>query len=199
MIINNDFIFVHIHKTGGTWIKQGISQSPPHRNKVRIAPHAPIGIVPQEYEHLPAWGIVRNPWDWYVSWFEFSRGHIQNRTSIFAVEPSQFTRSHHESMYLVRTFEAFIKEGPGFSREVQMMTEHPRMRVTLHRFEDGLDTVLTQYVPTAKMNPKPVNASKRGPYHNYYTDELREIVAERDKNLIKEFNYSYESYYSSCR
>lgn len=193
MIVNDDFIFIHIQKTGGTWLKRGISQSPKHRSKVRIAPHAPLGLLPPEYEHLPAWACVRNPFDWYVSWFEFTHQHIRNRTSIFSVDPSMFTQAHHDAMFLVRTFDAFIREVRPFSEQVRKMIEHPRMQVTLHPMEDGLDKILAEYVPGAQMSPKRINASQRTRgYHGYYTDELREIVEEKDRDLLQQFDYTFD-------
>ena len=194
MIVNKDFVFIHIPKTGGTWLTRGISQSPQHRSQVQIAPHAPLGLIPENFEHLPAWACVRNPWDWYVSWYEFSRAHMRNRTSIFSVPPNMFTRHHHEDQLMMRNFEAYIKECTiSFSDLVRKMIEHPRMQVTVHPIEDGLDKILAEYVPSAKMSPKRVNASQRTRgYHGYYTDELREIVEEKDRDLIEQFDYTFD-------
>ena len=35
--------------------------------------HRPLGEVPADYKSLPALGFVRNPWDWYVSWYTHMR------------------------------------------------------------------------------------------------------------------------------
>jgi hypothetical protein len=37
----------------------------------------------------------------------------------------------------------------------------------------------------------PENASDRRPYRDYYTDELRDLVAERSRLIIDRFGYSF--------
>jgi hypothetical protein len=34
-----------------------------------IGYHLPISLLPKEYSHLPVLGAVRNPWEFYVSWY----------------------------------------------------------------------------------------------------------------------------------
>jgi hypothetical protein len=36
--------------------------------------HFPCADIPAEASDLPVVGIVRNPWDWYVSWYAFNNG-----------------------------------------------------------------------------------------------------------------------------
>ena len=38
-----------------------------------IGYHFPHSVVPGQYAQLPVVGFVRNPWDWYVSWYAFNR------------------------------------------------------------------------------------------------------------------------------
>ena len=35
--------------------------------------HYPRFALPAEHDGLPLVGMVRNPWDWYVSWYAFNR------------------------------------------------------------------------------------------------------------------------------
>ena len=37
-----------------------------------IGYHYPYHMLPAEYAELPVVGMVRNPWDWYVSWYAFN-------------------------------------------------------------------------------------------------------------------------------
>lgn len=71
MIVTDKFVFVHMHKTGGQALNDVIRRCiPGHRD---IGYHYPLGEVPAESAHLPIVGIIRNPWDWYVSWYAFNR------------------------------------------------------------------------------------------------------------------------------
>jgi tetratricopeptide (TPR) repeat protein len=71
MIVTDRFVFVHMHKTGGQTINRLITECIADHSVVGY--HYPIAELPDEASHLPIVGIVRNPWDWYVSWYAFNR------------------------------------------------------------------------------------------------------------------------------
>jgi len=71
MIITDCFVFIHLHKTGGQTLNDIITRCiADHRV---IGYHYPRGEIPTEFATLPVVGVVRNPWDWYVSWYAFNR------------------------------------------------------------------------------------------------------------------------------
>lgn len=71
MIVTERFVFIHMHKTGGQSLNEIIKRCiPKHRT---IGYHFPRAEVPPEAENLPVVGMVRNPWDWYVSWYAFNK------------------------------------------------------------------------------------------------------------------------------
>jgi hypothetical protein len=39
---------------------------------MRFGYHRPLSEAPEHTASLPAFGFVRNPWDWYVSWYAFN-------------------------------------------------------------------------------------------------------------------------------
>lgn len=71
MIITDRFVFIHLHKTGGQSLNDAITQCVPNHQVVGY--HLPRSEVPPESRKLPVVGLVRNPWDWYVSWYAFNR------------------------------------------------------------------------------------------------------------------------------
>jgi len=71
MIATERFVFVHMHKTGGQTINEVISRC--IAGHQIIGYHYPHSAVPEQYAQLPIVGFVRNPWDWYVSWYAFNR------------------------------------------------------------------------------------------------------------------------------
>jgi tetratricopeptide (TPR) repeat protein len=71
MIITESFVFIHMHKTGGQTLNDIIKRCIPD-NRV-IGYHYPRCEIPPEFAKLPVVGLVRNPWDWYVSWYAFNR------------------------------------------------------------------------------------------------------------------------------
>lgn len=61
---------MHLHKTGG----QSINDALLHciRGAEEIGYHLPLRLLPEKAKPLPIIGVIRNPWDWYVSWYAFN-------------------------------------------------------------------------------------------------------------------------------
>lgn len=89
MVITDQFVYIHMPKTGGTFVTEILKRlydySPPpsgfigkvlrrnsHHAKITlIDKHGFCSAIPELYRHLPIAGCVRNPYDRYVSQFEF--------------------------------------------------------------------------------------------------------------------------------
>lgn len=67
MLITNKFVFVHLPRTGGTFVSEVIRKFFPSAREIGY--HLPLALLPREYAHLPVLGAIRNPWDFYVSWY----------------------------------------------------------------------------------------------------------------------------------
>jgi hypothetical protein len=71
MIVTPRFVFLHLHKSGGTFVNAGLIH---HIAGARqIGYHLPRSMLPAQYSSLPLLGLVRNPWSYYVSWYSFQR------------------------------------------------------------------------------------------------------------------------------
>lgn len=42
-----------------------------------IGYHFPRELLPREYSHLPILGVVRNPWEFYVSWYRHQYSNVR--------------------------------------------------------------------------------------------------------------------------
>lgn len=80
MIATERFVFVHLHKSGGTFINECLMRFFPGAR--RIGYHLPRSRVPQELKALPVLGFVRNPWSYYVSWYSF-QSRMQQPNALF--------------------------------------------------------------------------------------------------------------------
>ena len=67
MIVTEHFVYVHVSRSGGTFLNKLIRQHIPGARMLQY--HGHLKDLPAEYSHLPVIGFVRNPWDWYVSMF----------------------------------------------------------------------------------------------------------------------------------
>lgn len=75
MIICPAFVFLHLHKSGGTFVNHMMMKCLP--KAARIGYHLPYSEVPEAFRHLPVLGTVRNPWSYYVSWYHFQAGQAK--------------------------------------------------------------------------------------------------------------------------
>jgi len=69
MIVTPRFVFLHLHKSGGTFVNECLLKFVPGARHVGY--HLPRRMIPQAHAHLPVLGFVRNPWSYYVSWYSF--------------------------------------------------------------------------------------------------------------------------------
>ena len=69
MIVAPRFVFLHLHKSGGTFVNDCLLRFVPG---ARVAGyHLPHAMIAPELRERPVLGFVRNPWSYYVSWFAF--------------------------------------------------------------------------------------------------------------------------------
>ena len=75
MIATEHFVFLHLHKSGGTFVNEGLLRFVPEARQIGY--HLPRKLIPPPLAHLPVLGLVRNPWSYYVSWFAFQSARPQ--------------------------------------------------------------------------------------------------------------------------
>jgi hypothetical protein len=75
MIVTSRFVFLHLHKSGGTFVNECLRRFVPGSREIGY--HLPRSRIPEQFASLPALGFVRNPWSYYVSWHAFQSGRPQ--------------------------------------------------------------------------------------------------------------------------
>jgi hypothetical protein len=75
MIVTPRFVFLHLHKSGGTFVNDCLMRFVPGARQVGY--HLPRRMIPAEFAALPLLGFVRNPWSYYVSWYAFQTSRPQ--------------------------------------------------------------------------------------------------------------------------
>jgi hypothetical protein len=84
MLLTDQFVFVHMPHTGGTFVYDTIKTFFPSARELGY--HLPRSLLPGEYSSLPILGTVRNPWDFYVSWYHFQKfntGYSPSKNALF--------------------------------------------------------------------------------------------------------------------
>ncbi|MFI5394676.1 MAG: hypothetical protein ACHQ9S_04010 [Candidatus Binatia bacterium] len=84
MIITPRFVFPHLHKSGGTFVNEALLNHLP--GAVKTGHHRPASQLPPACVGLRVLGVVRNPWDFYVSWFTFQSRRREYVWRVFSDE-----------------------------------------------------------------------------------------------------------------
>lgn len=69
MIVTDRLVFLHLHKSGGTFVNALLMRCVPSARQIGY--HLPYRELPEFYRDLPVLGTVRSPWAYYVSWYHF--------------------------------------------------------------------------------------------------------------------------------
>ena len=75
MIASDRFEFLHLHKSGGTFVNECLLSFVPGARPLGY--HLPRKEIPAALASLPILGLVRNPWSYYVSWYAFQAARPQ--------------------------------------------------------------------------------------------------------------------------
>ena len=75
MLVTDKFVFLHLPRTGGTFVYDIIEKFFPGAQEIGY--HLPRSVLPRDYSHLPILGTVRNPWEFYASWYEHQHSNVK--------------------------------------------------------------------------------------------------------------------------
>jgi hypothetical protein len=229
MITTERFVFLHLHKSGGTFVNECLVRFLPDARHVGY--HLPRSMIPPESAHLPVLGFVRNPWSYYVSWyfFQLDRPHpnflfrilsdegrldfnatVRNMLDLGAgsirldlvlralpktysnqglnlpapqLAPIRNTRIGFYT-YLYR----YLYSGAGLP---VILGRLEALRESLLPMLASVGQVVSDDVRRFVDDEAPRNSSNHTSYAGYYTPEVRDLVAERDAEVIARHGYQF--------
>ena len=235
MLITKHFVFLHMPKTGGSFVRQVCRRELPSDwllHNPESGFHVGHDAIPEEHRRLPVLCFVRNPWDWYVSWYhdrvqrEVER-HEQARAAWWTYLFDSGRADFREMVVNACTGRPFdrLPEGGAAQQEVALPrwvevmrergvdhytarflllsgTEDRReppvevgrfenLRADLLSFLERHDIPVPDGFRAALLRESPVRSSDRGPYGDYYDDELRDLVAAKAKPIIDRYGYRF--------
>lgn len=222
MLITKDFVFIHLPKTGGDFIRTVYGQNMPEESIIPtdLAKHAADHLVPAEYRDLPRFGLIRNPWAWYVSWYHYHLG--SGRTEEHKQRVNNPVWSHVSDGGATTDFATIVTRlctgdvpNPRVAhrlkeKDIDVLTERylatfkdglTNGTITIGRTETMRDDFLAFLaaheieVPetlAAAIRERPkLNITKHAPYQEHYSPELRELVGHKARLIVERYGYEF--------
>ncbi len=209
MILCEHFVYVHFPKTGGNFLRHLFAEhAPAHWEVQMLEGHPPGSKAPPHYQALPLVGVIRNPFAWYVSWYDFQRNIL--KTPFFLELSANDTRSFKETIMatLELDYDSFFGRDysghPGlgsYSAYLYYMFGFDLASVHFASFENLRQDLLATFehfvaVPDpmrqALLHAPDINAAPEKDYRAYYDAELRECIEQRDRLILDTFGYSFD-------
>lgn len=216
MFLCKYFVFIHVVKTGGSFIVRALEKATPKEWNPVIDPgHQGVSAIPASHKKLPIIGMVRNPWDHYVSWYEYCRRTVMLNGDIpenhpFALVSNQGRGDFKSTVMNIMNLPALEKLNIGgatahhmdmFGMSMSRDSEATKSK----RLVGKVENLRTDFVNLLRSTDAPhitkleklieesprYNVTERKPYREYYDDELKNIVEERDKYIIQKYGYEY--------
>jgi hypothetical protein len=228
MIVTRRFVFLHLHKSGGTFVNQWLLRHFPDARPIGY--HLPRRLIPAEFAQLPVIGLIRNPWSYYVSWYSFQAG-MERPNPLFRILSNDGRHNfegtirnmlqlgsggEHLDQLLAALPPSYVNRGlnlPGpelapirdsglgfysFLYRYMYAGEGPMRIVRMERMRDELPSLLTaigfRIDSTAASSfavAPATNTSSHSSYPDYYGTELRDLVGERDADVIGRHDYRF--------
>lgn len=214
MLIARDFVFLHVPKTAGgsvTHLLRDLLEPGSFRTGPGPSKHPGWRHIPPEAATLPVLAYVRNPWDWYVSWYHFHRSRTATSrmwVSAFAEQRDFATVVRAACTGAIDHDRDVVRAGLAAGMDFYSARIHDVLgdgladeRLTVGRFEclfDDLERFLRlagtrlpdDFAASARAAPV-VHRGTRKHYREYYDAGLRDLVGERCAMLCDRFGYSF--------
>lgn len=136
MIATDKFVFLHLERTGGNFFTELLLKFIPGEE---LGYHAPRSRLPARHAHLPVIGFIRNPWDWYVSFYYHKRYRLDALRQDPALEHLDFASATRALLHLGSDRPPFNAVKQGFVNLCPELPPEESMGVTKRELEGFRD------------------------------------------------------------
>tara|TARA_B100000214_G_C23812518_1_gene555653 strand:+ start:97 stop:744 length:648 start_codon:yes stop_codon:yes gene_type:complete len=213
-LIDNKIIFFHFPKTSGTYIRI-------NTKNILIPPmirHIGINHLPDEYYKYPIFGMIRNPFSFYVSFYNYFRNNkIINSPTKEILFCKYFTEDQNidldDFQEVKKDFNKHLKLllTKGDEHKIQIQNYNCGLISRLYQFlyiknntditpeitiikmeeYDKLNILLSKYNINLIKSTSKINSSKEVDYKLYYTTETIKLVESYDNKILQKYNYHF--------
>ena len=213
-LIENKIIFFHFPKTSGTFIKKNKYIIPLHP----YIRHIGINHLSNEYYKYPIFGMIRNPFSFYVSFYNYFRNNKilnsptkeilfckyfieDSNIDILNFENCKEDFNKHLKLLLTKGNEHEIEIQDYncglISRLYQLIyiansnIESPKITIIKMEEYDKLNIFLANNNIKQITSNEKINVTQCIDYRLYYTPETIELVKKYDKDILEKYNYTF--------
>ena len=211
MILGKDFLFVHLQKTGGSFVENYLLDN--FKCESLWPKHRGVTTVIQEHHEKLRFGCIRNPLSWYVSWWS---ANCQAESTLF---PNVFTEEtkkdfkvfiHHLmsldfsqqhdldfevismadiGVYTYRYFKSFSLNN------LPLCVARPDISFLMDKIihQENLNEELAEVLELSKRQKKkllklnPYHVSEHKHYSEYYDEDTSTLVKEKDRIIFERY------------
>jgi len=205
MILTRDWVFVHMPKTGGSFVRKLMRAHAPQDWQMReLHEHVPASETPDSHRERPKFGFARHPLTWYVSWYHYLRQQPKGNKRFLEASDGG-SRSFAETLRAIfsmprnqGTVERGIPGGP-FTQYLQIMFGPGLELATVFKMETLREDLIgflrnhgevPEALEVAALADAKVNTSGHGGWRAHYDAELEALVRERDAAVFEHFGYT---------
>lgn len=181
----DDFIFIHINKTGGSSVEKALNI--PFEHKTAREKIEALGR--ETWDRKFTFTVIRNPWDKVVSHY-----HYRVKTNQTGLKGDDLDFNE----WVVRAYGR--QEPPYYDKPKMFMPQTDWIVdasgeiavddiIRFENLEEGFARVLAVLGKQASLPH--AKKSNRGDYQGYYNDEARAVVAERFAQDVERFGYRF--------
>ncbi len=184
----DDFVFIHINKTGGSSIEKALNL--PFEHKTAIEKIDEIGR--RQWDRRYSFTAVRNPWDKVVSHYHYRVQTNQTDLAIETVDFKKWVQLTYGSMDPI-----YYDKPKMFMPQSDWIVDRDGKVVVnfICRFENLSNDFRQVCSKLGKAAQLPhLKASKRGHYSLYYDDATEEIVGTWFAKDLENFGYQFEKH-----
>jgi len=205
-------IFIHLPKTAGTFLSRYVRKV--KKSSIIYLGHLALTdfMLKNKLNNLDnyfVFGFVRNPWEWYISrYFWFCKKSVEEQGISKACDAGlsgddfkqQTFREHilyglnnplvNNSFWLTNRYKEMFYYDNKLALDHVGKTETIYDDINYVLSVNGVKSKWKKYWNKNKHNKN--KATNHNHYSHYYTDDLIDIIKEKDQEIIKQYNYKFE-------
>ena len=199
MVVTDRFIFIRLQKCASRTLGEYFKKAYNSPSKVEGV-HIPARKAIKTFQDRAFVGSIRNPWDWYVSWHTFIKDDPRFK-DIYKPDFKEFMLhifNKKKGKYPFINFNSINYNDIGVFayRYIQMccnvfLEDLISYYIRFEDIEGGIEDVCLNYPPKNFVDLPHMNKTNHKKYTDYYDDELREMVAHKDRIIIERFGYKF--------